>query len=71
MLSNKMKVIREYWEERVRKLKGEGVECPYNDPTLDWRDPYYMKKPFGNTPEELKQIGENMSKALDKKEQNE
>lgn len=36
-------------------------ECPYNDPTLDINDPYYMKRPFGNTPEELKEKAEHMN----------
>ncbi len=64
MLDNKMKAIRKYWRSEVQKLKYG--ECPYNDPTLDWRDPYYMRKPFGNTPEELKEIGEAMSKARER-----
>lgn len=27
--------------------------CPYNDPTLDPKDPYYMRPGSGNSPEEL------------------
>lgn len=36
-------------------------ECPYNDPTLDLNDPYYMRKPLGNTPEELSSIAQHMA----------
>lgn len=37
-------------------------ECPYNDPTLNREDPYYMKPPFGNTPEQLKKLSQNYNK---------
>ncbi len=32
--------------------------CPYNDPTLDHDDPYYMKPPFGKSPEELAEMNQ-------------
>jgi hypothetical protein len=69
MLGNEMKAIRKYWRGEVQKLKYG--ECPYNDPTLDWRDPYYMRKPFGNTPEELREISQAMARSIEKREKGE
>ena len=44
-----LKDIREYYRKKLAELKAPKLkpeEC-YHDPTLDWRDPYYMKPPFG------------------------
>ena len=49
-------------QDTISKLKERVVSfnddpwngsCPYNDPTLDPKDPYYMKPGTGNSPEEL------------------
>ena len=45
-----LKDIREYYRKKLIELNhpvSKPKECPYNDPTLDWKDPYYMKPPFG------------------------
>ena len=40
-------------------------DCPYNDPTLDHNDPYYMKPPFGKTPEQLKKLSQTKNEKHD------
>ena len=45
-----LKDVREYYRKKLKELLGYDPtldQCPYNDPTLDWKDPYYMKPPFG------------------------
>jgi hypothetical protein len=49
-------------QDTISKLKEQVVSfnddpwngsCPHNDPTLDPKDPYYMRPGTGNSPEEL------------------
>lgn len=35
--------------------------CPYNDPTLDPEDPYYMRSGTGNSPEELAKLSQSIN----------
>ena len=56
-------------QDTINKLKEQVISfnedpwngsCPYNDPTLDPKDPYYMRPGTGNSPEELAELGESV-----------